>query len=76
MSKQSCARILLDNEQIAPYRRAGVAKKMDLTRAISKFKTIVTECKKTKVCPHCSYPAGKVKKMPGNPTKVYYAPMQ
>lgn len=73
---QNCSRLLLDPDQLAAYRRGAPAKKLDLTRAIAKFKGLVTECKKAKACPYCKTPAGKVKKMPGHPTKVLFFPNQ
>ena len=59
---------------ISIYRRGGLARKMDLTKAVAKFKKIIGDCKKAKVCPHCKTPAGKTKKMAGHPTKVLFCP--
>jgi hypothetical protein len=67
---------LLDPEQLAVYKRGVPAKRLDLTKAIAKFKALVTDCKKTKACYYCKTPAGKIKKMAGHPTKVLFFPHQ
>lgn len=69
-----CSRLLLDEAQLEFYRKGAIGKKIYLTRAISKFKSLLVDCKKTKACPHCGVLAGKVKKMPGHPTKVLFQP--
>ena len=75
-AQQYCARVLLPEEQISFYKRGGLARRMDLTKAIAKFRKIVGECKKAKKCYYCDQPAGKIKKMAGHPTKVLFQPQR
>ena len=37
------------------------------------FKTIVTDCKKVKKCPHCEAPNGTVKKLPNQACRIIHA---
>jgi hypothetical protein len=48
----------------------------ELPVLLKKLKKMVDECKKNKKCPNCEYPVGKLKKMPGHPTKIQYTPPQ
>ena len=47
-------------------------KKGILSAMTAKLKTVTTECKKAKQCPHCGYIVGKMKKKPGEACKILY----
>lgn len=68
---KECSRILLNEDLI--QRNSSVTNKKGILSGMQlKLKNVTTECKKTKQCPHCGYLVGKMKKKPGDATKIIY----
>lgn len=58
-----CARILLPNESRPKY-LLGISDDMNPLAKKALHKKIVAHCKKIKICPHCDFENGQIKKYP------------
>ncbi|OTF70133.1 DNA-directed RNA polymerase III subunit RPC1-like protein [Euroglyphus maynei] len=58
-----CARILLPNESRPKY-LLGISEDMNPLAKKALHKKIVAHCKKIKICPHCNFENGQIKKFP------------
>ena len=69
---KTCSRILLPEKErriaLKNLRRPG----LDTLRKGVMCKKIAADCRKNKVCPHCSALNGGVKKVPGHPVKMIH----
>ncbi|KAI7041256.1 beta and beta-prime subunits of DNA dependent RNA-polymerase [Hortaea werneckii] len=70
---KDCSRVLLPEKEkraaLKQLRRPG----LDMLRKGAIIKKIAGDCRKVKVCPHCSGFNGPVKKVPGHPIKMIHA---
>ncbi|KAK5114578.1 hypothetical protein LTR85_010155 [Meristemomyces frigidus] len=70
---KDCTRVLLPEKEkrvaLKQLRRPG----LDMLRKSALTKKISGDCKKVKVCPHCSSLNGPVKKVPGHPIKMFHS---
>nr|POE56345.1 dna-directed rna polymerase iii subunit rpc1 [Quercus suber] len=69
---KECSRVLLPEKERRQQLKALRGLAGDTLRKAVVIKKIAAECRKIKVCPHCSGLNGLVKKVPGNPTKMFH----
>lgn len=69
---KDCSRVLLPEKERRLQLKALRALAGDTLRKAVVIKKIAAECRKVKVCQHCSGLNGLVKKVPGNPTKMFH----
>ncbi|KAK5129605.1 hypothetical protein LTR08_003036 [Meristemomyces frigidus] len=69
---KECSRVLLPEKEkrtaLKQIRRPG----LDMLRKGALTKKVSADCRKIKVCPHCSALNGPVKKVPGHPIKMIH----
>lgn len=69
---KDCSRILLPEKEKRKNLKSLRATGEDTLRKAALVKKIVAECKKCKLCPHCSANNGPIKKVAGHPIKIFH----
>ncbi|OQO06044.1 hypothetical protein B0A48_08632 [Cryoendolithus antarcticus] len=69
---KECSKVLLPEKEKRKLLRRLRTPGMDGLRKSAVCKAIATDCRKVRVCPHCSALNGQVKKVPGHPIKIFH----
>ncbi|CAK3742767.1 DNA-directed RNA polymerase III subunit RPC1 [Lecanosticta acicola] len=69
---KDCSRVLLPDKEKRNYLKTLRRPGLDGLRKDVIIKRISGECRKVKVCPHCSALNGPVRKVPGHPIKMFH----
>lgn len=69
---KDCSRVLLPEKEKRNYLRTLRNPGLDGLRKDVLVKKISGECRKVKICPHCSAINGPVRKVPGHPIKMFH----
>ncbi|SMQ45237.1 unnamed protein product [Zymoseptoria tritici ST99CH_3D1] len=69
---KECSRVLLPEKDKRAYLKSLRRPGLDGLRKEVLTKKISAECRKVKVCPHCSAFNGPVRKVPGHPVKMFH----